>query len=188
VRLPEGSSVRVDESIRPETSTEKLARLRSVFSSDGPITAGNSSPLGDGAVAMLMGSAELAEKLGIDPLGEVLGSTVTAEEPDRFPLAAVNAVRKLMARLRARTEDVDLWEINEAFAAAVLAVLHHLPEINRERVNVNGGAIAYGHPLGASLPRIVVDLCRHLRARGGGLGVAVAGVGVGQGMAIAVRS
>jgi acetyl-CoA acyltransferase len=188
VRLPEGVSVRVDESIRPETSAEKLAKLRSAFSPDGPVTAGNSSPLSDGAVAILMGSAQRADELGIDPMGEVLGGAVTAEEPDRFPLAAVAAVRKLTSRLRVRTEEVDLWEINETFAAVVLSVLHHLPEVNRERVNVNGGAIAYGHPLGASLPRIVVDLCRHLRARGGGLGVAVAGVGVGQGIAVAVRS
>jgi acetyl-CoA acetyltransferase family protein len=187
VRLPEGVSVRVDESIRPQTNPEKLARLRPVFSVDGPITAGNASPLNDGAVAMLLGSADLADELGIEPLGELLGSAVTAEEPDRFVLAPVAAVRRLMSRLRTRTEDVDLWEINETFAAVVLAMLHHLPEVEPERVNVHGGAIAYGHPLGASLSRVVVDLCRHLLVRGGGLGVAVAGVGVGQGVAIAVR-
>jgi acetyl-CoA acetyltransferase family protein len=187
VRLPDGASVRIDESIRPQTSTEKLARLRSAFSADGPITAGNASPRGDGAVAMLLGTADVADELGIEPLGEVLGGAVSADAPDRFVLAAVAAVRKLVSRLRIRVEDTDLWEINETFAAVVLAMLHHLPEVEPDRVNVHGGAIAYGHPLGASLSRVVVDLCRHLRVRGGGLGIAVAGVGVGQGIAIAVR-
>ncbi|KAA2262187.1 thiolase family protein [Solihabitans fulvus] len=187
VALPDGSGVRRDESVRADTSAEKLAKLGSAFSDTGPVTAGNASPLNDGAVAVLLGTDEIAAELGVDPLGEVLGSAVTAEEPHRFTLAPVTAVRKLLTRLRARVEDVDLWEINEAFAAMVLSVLHNLPEIDPERVNVHGGAIAYGHPLGASMPRVVVDLCRHLRARGGGLGVAAACVGVGQGVAIAVR-
>jgi acetyl-CoA acyltransferase len=112
---------------------------------------------------------------------------VTAEDPQRFTLAPVSAIRKLLGRLSIESAQVDLWEINEAFAAMALSVLHHLPEVDREKVNVHGGAIAYGHPLGASFPRVIVDLCRHLRARGGGLGVAAACVGVGQGMAIAVR-
>ncbi|GDY33420.1 thiolase family protein [Gandjariella thermophila] len=187
VRLPDGTSVRIDESIRPQTSAERLARLRPVFSADGPITAGNAAPLNDGAVAILLGTAEVADELGVEPLGEVLGSVVTAAEPDRFVLAPVEAVRRLASRLRTRTEDVDLWEVNETFAAVVLAMQHHLPEVEPERINVHGGAIAYGHPLGASLSRVVVDLCRHLKVRGGGTGVAVAGVGVGQGAAIAVR-
>ncbi len=187
VLLPDGSAVRRDESVRPDTSLEKLARLASAFSESGPVTAGNSSPLNDGAAAVLMSTEQTADELGIAPLGELLGSAVTADEPHRFTLAPVTAIRKLLARLKISGDDVDLWEINEAFAAMALSVLHHLPEVDREKVNVHGGAIAYGHPLGASLPRIVVDLCRHLRARGGGLGIAAACVGVGQGMAIAVR-
>jgi acetyl-CoA acyltransferase len=187
VQLPDGSSVRRDESVRPETSIEKLAKLKSAFSDDGPVTAGNASPLNDGAAAVLMGTEALAAELGVEPLGEVLGSAVTADEPQRFTLAPVSAIRKLLSRLRVAGEDVDLWEINEAFAAMALSVLHHLPEVDREKVNVHGGAIAYGHPLGASMPRVVIDLCRHLRARGGGLGIAAACIGVGQGMAIAVR-
>ena len=187
VQLPDGAPVRRDESVRPETSAERLGKLKSVFSENGPVTAGNSSPLNDGAAAVLMGTEEMASSLGITPLGEFLGSAVTAEEPQRFTLAPVSAIRKLLARLKIDMAEVGLWEINEAFAAMALSVLHQLPEVERDKVNVHGGAIAYGHPLGASLPRVVVDLCRHLRARDGGIGVAAACVGVGQGMAIAVR-
>jgi acetyl-CoA acetyltransferase len=108
-------------------------------------------------------------------------------DPQRFTIAPVGAVRKLLDRLGIGFSDVALWEINEAFAAMVLSVLRELPEIDRDLVNVHGGALAYGHPLGASMPRVIVDVCRHLRARGGGIGVATACVGVGQGMAVAVR-
>jgi acetyl-CoA acyltransferase len=96
-------------------------------------------------------------------------------------------VRKLIDRLGLGFGDVHLWEINEAFAAMVLSVLHELPEVDRDLVNVHGGALAYGHPLGASMPRVIVDVCRHLRARGGGIGIATACIGVGQGMAVAVK-
>jgi acetyl-CoA acyltransferase len=187
VQLPDGSAIRRDESVRPETSIEKLRKLHSAFSEHGPVTAGNASPLNDGAAAALMGTEGVAAELGVEPLAEVLGSATTAVEPHRFTLAPISAIRKLLAKRRLDASDVDLWEINEAFAAMALSVLHHLPEIDRERVNVHGGAIAYGHPLGASMPRVVFDLCRHLRARGGGLGIAAACVGVGQGMAIAIR-
>jgi acetyl-CoA acetyltransferase family protein len=179
-------SVTMDESIRPDTTAEKLARLKPVFSASGPVTAGNSSPLNDGAAAVLVGSAAVVDGLGVTPLGRLAGSAVAAVEPHRFTLAPVPAVRRLLGRLGWRIEDVDLWEINEAFAAMVLSVLRELPEVDPELVNVHGGAIAYGHPLGASMPRVIVDLCRHLRARGGGRGIAAACVGVGQGMAVAV--
>ncbi|GLZ32489.1 acetyl-CoA acetyltransferase [Lentzea sp. NBRC 105346] len=187
VQLHDGGCVRRDESVRPETSLEKLGKLKPAFSEHGPVTAGNASPLNDGAAALLMGTEAVAAELGITPLAEVVGSAVTAEEPHRFTLAPVSAIRKLLKRLRIQAEDVDLWEINEAFAAMALSVLHHLPEVDREKVNVHGGAIAYGHPLGASMPRVIVDVARHLRARGGGLGIAAACVGVGQGVAVAVR-
>ncbi|MET1074075.1 MAG: thiolase family protein, partial [Umezawaea sp.] len=174
VQLPDGTTIRRDESVRPETSAERLKKLKSAFSEHGPVTAGNSSPLNDGAAAALIGTEEIAADLGLEPMGEVVGSAVTAIDPRRFTLAPVDAIRKLMARRRFDASDVALWEINEAFAAMVLSVLHHLPEIEPEQVNAHGGAIAYGHPLGASLPRVVFDLCRHLRARGGGLGIAAA--------------
>ncbi len=187
VTTPEGVTVRRDESVRIETNEAKLAGLAPAFSPDGPVTAGNSAPLNDGALAALIGSQDRAERLGGAALGEFLGSATVAVEPHRFPLAPVNAIRRLLDRLGVRATDVDLWEINEAFAALVLSVLHHLPEVERDSVNVHGGALAYGHPLGASMPRTVVDLCRHLHHRGGGTGIAAAGVGVGQGVAIAVR-
>jgi acetyl-CoA acetyltransferase family protein len=188
VSTPDGTTVRRDESVRTDTSADKLSRLSPAFSSTGPVTAGNSSPLSDGAVAALIGTEEHADRLGLEPWGEILNSATTATEPQRFALAPIEAVRGVLDRVGATTEEVVLWEVNEAFAAVVLSVLHHLPEIDPERVNVHGGAIAYGHPLGASMPRVVVDLCRHLRHRGGGLGVAAACVGVGQGVAIAVRA
>lgn len=187
VTAPDGATVRRDESIRPETSEEKLAKLAPAFSPDGPVTVGNSAPLGDGALAALIGDEASAEQLGVQPLGELVGSVTVGCEPDRFALAPVPAIRRMLERLDVSATEINLWEINEAFAATVLAVLRHLPDVNRELVNVHGGALAYGHPLGASMPRIVVDLCRHLRHRGGGLGIAAAGVGVGQGIAVAVR-
>jgi acetyl-CoA acetyltransferase family protein len=183
----DGTLVERDESVRPDTTIEKLARLKPAFSSDGPVTAGNSSPLNDGAFASLVGTRAAADRLGAEPLGEILGSAVSAVDPQRFTVAPVGAVRKLLGRLGIGFGDVGLWEINEAFAAMVLSVLHELPEIDPELVNVHGGALAYGHPLGASMPRVIVDVCRHLRARGGGIGIAAACVGVGQGMAVAVR-
>src|SRR6202000_555305 len=154
---------------------------------DGRVTAGNSSPLNDGAFAALVGTWAAADRLGVAPLGEVLVSAVAAVEPQRFTSAPVGAVRKLLARLGIGFGDVALWEINEAFAAMVLSVLHELPEVDPGLVNVHGGALAYGHPLGASMPRVIVDVARHLRARGGGIGIATACIGVGQGMAVAVR-
>ncbi|AUS78648.1 acetyl-CoA C-acyltransferase [Actinoalloteichus sp. AHMU CJ021] len=187
VRTPGGQTVRRDESVRPETSAEKLAALPPAFSPDGTVTAGNSSPLNDGAVAMLIGTEVAAGELGVTPLGEVVGSEVAAVDPARFPLGPVPAIQRLLNRLDVRASDVSLWEINEAFSAVVLSVLHELPTIDTQRVNVHGGALAYGHPLGASMARVVTDLCRHLGARGGGIGVAAACVGVGQGLALAVR-
>ncbi len=158
-----------------------------MFSEHGTVTAGNAAPLSDGAVAVLVGSEKLAGELGGTPLGEVLASVVTAAEPHLFSLAPVTAVRRLLGRLNTRVDAVDLWEINEPFAAMLLACVDGLPDIDPDRVNVHGGAIAYGHPLGASMARVVVDLCRHLRARGGGLGVATASTAVGQALAVAVR-
>jgi acetyl-CoA acyltransferase len=99
----------------------------------------------------------------------------------------VPAIEQALQRAGLAVEDVDLWEVNEAFAAMVLSTLHHLPQVDRELVNVNGGAIAIGHPLGASAPRVIVDLCRELRRRGGGIGVAAACIGVGLGQAVVVR-
>jgi acetyl-CoA acyltransferase len=179
-----------DESIRADTSLDRLASLAPAFSAQGTVTAGNSSPVNDGAIACLVGSAQAAGELGISPLAKILASATVAVSPERFTIAPVPAVVKVLARLGMTAEDVDVWEINEAFAAMVLSTLHGLSALGRVdpvKVNVHGGAIAIGHPLGASAPRVIVDLCRELRRRGGGIGVAAACIGVGQGTAVVVR-
>jgi acetyl-CoA acetyltransferase family protein len=179
--------VKRDESIRSDTTAEKLAALRPAFTPDGTVTAGNASPINDGALAVVVGSERAAADLGTPVLGRVVASATAAVEPDRFSVAPVPAIRKALSRAGIGFADVAVWEINEAFAAMVLSCLRLLPEIDRERVNPNGGAVAMGHPLGASAPRVVVDACRELRRRGGGYGVAAACVGVGQGTAIVVH-
>ena len=179
--------VKRDESIRSDTTAEKLAALRPAFTPDGTVTAGNASPINDGALAVVVGSERAAADLGTPVLGRVVASATAALEPDRFSVAPVPAIRKALSRAGIGFADVAVWEINEAFAAMVLSCLRLLPEIDRERVNPNGGAVAMGHPLGASAPRVVVDACRELRRRGGGYGVAAACVGVGQGTAIVVH-
>jgi acetyl-CoA acyltransferase len=176
-----------DESLRPQSTADSLAALRPAFTADGSVTAANSSPINDGALAAFVGTRAVADDLGVEPLGRILGSATVAVEPDRFAVAPVPAVAKLLARAGLTHRDIDLWEINEAFAAMVLSTLDEMPDVDRERVNVNGGAIAIGHPLGASAPRVIVDLCRELRRRGGGVGVAAACIGVGLGQAVLVR-
>jgi acetyl-CoA acetyltransferase family protein len=176
-----------DESIRDDTSAEKLAALKPAFLPDGTVTAGNASPVNDGAIAVLVGSHSTVDNLGVEPLGRVIGSATVAVSPERFSVGPVPAIRKVLDRAGLSTSDISVWELNEAFAAQVLSCLHDFPEIDRDLVNPNGGAIAIGHPLGASAPRVVVDLCRELRRRGGGYGVAAACIGVGQGTAMVVR-
>lgn len=176
-----------DESVRQDTSLAALSKLRPAFSPDGPVTAGNASPINDGAIAVLVGSAAAAASLGVAPLGRLVASTVVGVEPDRFSTAPVPAVRAVLGRAGLAVSDVDVWEINEAFAAMVLSCLHELPGVRADRVNPHGGAIAMGHPLGASAARVMVDLCRELRRRGGGYGVAAACIGVGQGFAAVLR-
>ena len=187
---PVGEVVR-DESIRPDSSMAALSGLKPAFTRDGTVTAGNSSPINDGAAAVLVGSAALATELGVDPLGQVVATGTVAVEPHRFSVAPVPANNKALARAGLSAADIAVWEINEAFAAMVLSCLHELPAavgaIDVERVNPNGGALAIGHPLGASAPRVIVDACRELRRRGGGYGVAAACIGVGQGTAVVVR-
>jgi acetyl-CoA acyltransferase len=192
VDVPGGGTVARDESIRADTSAPALAALKPAFSQGGTVTAGNSSPINDGAAAVLVGPASLACELGTDPLGRMVTSATVAVEPHRFSVAPVPAVAKALARAGLTAADIAAWEINEAFAAMVLACLHDLPEavggpVDHERVNPNGGALAIGHPLGASAPRVIVDVCRELRRRGGGYGVAAACIGIGQGTAVVVQ-
>jgi acetyl-CoA acetyltransferase family protein len=182
-----GGTVKRDESIRADTTAAKLAALKPAFTGDGTVTAGNSSPINDGAIAVLVGSSRTAADLGLGVLGRVVASATVAVEPHRFSVAPVPAIRKVLARTGLTVSDIAVWEINEAFAAMVLSCLHAFPEIDRDRVNPHGGAIAIGHPLGASAPRVIVDAARELRRRGGGYAVAAACIGVGQGTAIVVH-
>jgi acetyl-CoA acetyltransferase family protein len=176
-----------DESIRPDTTAAKLAELKPAFTANGSVTAGNASPLTDGAVASLITTPAIAADLGVEPLGTIVASTVVAVEPDEFARAPVPAMHKLLTRTGLDFGDIDLFEINEAFAAMVLTVLHDEPRISVEKVNVHGGAIAIGHPVGASAARVVVDAARHLRRRGGGRAIATACIGVGLGIAVLVE-
>jgi acetyl-CoA acyltransferase len=184
--LPVGTAAR-DESIRPDTTLEKLAALNPAFTAGGAVTAGNSSPINDGAAALLVGAQSTVDELGVEPLGTLVASATVAVEPHRFSVAPVPAIAKVLGRAGLTPADIKVWEINEAFAAMVLSCLRKLPDVDIELVNPNGGAIAIGHPLGASAPRVVVDACRELRRRGGGYGIAAACIGVGQGTALVVK-
>ena len=171
-----------DEHPRPETDSEKLAALKPAFRLDGTVTAGNSSGINDGAAALVVASAKKAAALGVEPLAEFVGSAVAGVDPRVMGIGPVPAVRKLVARAGIDISDIDLVELNEAFASQSLAVIRELG-LNPDRVNVNGGAIAIGHPLGMSGARLVVTLVHELRRRGGRYGLATLCVGVGQGQA-----
>lgn len=176
-----------DECIRPSTSAAALAGLASAFSPGGAVTAGNSSPLSDGAAATLIASGRHVAVSGVQPIARILGSAVVGVDPSRFALAPVDAVNKLLHQLGRTLADVAVLEINEAFAAVVLACLAELDPPKHVQVNPHGGAIALGHPLGASATRALVDCVYGVRERGGGLGIMTACIGVGQGIAVAVE-
>jgi 3-oxoadipyl-CoA thiolase len=171
-----------DEHPRPDTSAEKLAALKPAFRSGGTVTAGNSSGINDGAAAVVVASEEKARSLGIEPLGSFVSSAVAGVDPRVMGIGPVPAVRKLLAKTGLTVNDIDLVELNEAFASQSLAVIRDLG-LDEEKVNVNGGAIAIGHPLGMSGARLVVTLLHELRRRNGRYGVATMCVGVGQGQA-----
>jgi 3-oxoadipyl-CoA thiolase len=174
--------VAVDEHPRPDTSPEKLAALAPAFRGGGTVTAGNSSGINDGAAALVIASEERARELGSAPLGAFVGSAAAGVDPRVMGIGPVPAVRKLLARAGVAIEAVDLVELNEAFASQSIAVCRELG-LDEDRVNVNGGAIAIGHPLGMSGARLVVSLLHELRRRGGRYGLATMCVGVGQGQA-----
>jgi 3-oxoadipyl-CoA thiolase len=174
--------VSVDEHPRPDTSAEKLSELEPAFRAGGSVTAGNSSGLNDGAAALVIASEEKARALGLEPLGAFVGSAVAGVDPRVMGIGPVPAVRKLLERTGVAVDRLDLVELNEAFASQSLAVVRELG-LDEEKVNVNGGAIALGHPLGMSGARLVVSLLHELRRRGGRYGLATLCVGVGQGQA-----
>ena len=171
-----------DEHPRPETTAEKLATLQPAFRAGGTVTAGNSSGINDGAAALVIASEGKAAELGVESLGSFVGSAVAGVDPAVMGIGPVPAVRKLLGRAGVETGDVDLVELNEAFASQSLAVIRELG-LDPGLVNVNGGAIAMGHPLGMSGARLVVSLLHELRRRGGRYGLATLCVGVGQGQA-----
>jgi 3-oxoadipyl-CoA thiolase len=171
-----------DEHPRPDTSLEKLATLKAAFREGGTITAGNASGINDGAAALVIASEEKARELGAEPLGRFVASAVAGVDPRFMGVGPVPAVQKLLARAGIEAADLDLVELNEAFASQSLQVIRELG-LDPERVNVNGGAIALGHPLGMSGARLVVSLLHELRRREGRYGLATLCVGVGQGQA-----
>jgi 3-oxoadipyl-CoA thiolase len=179
--VPAGEATQ-DEQPRPATSTEKLAALRPAFRASGSVTAGNSSGLNDGAAALVIASEERARDLGVEPLGAFVAGAVAGVDPRVMGIGPIPAVRKLLARAGIEAHDIDLVELNEAFASQSLVVIRELG-LDPDRVNVNGGAIAIGHPLGMSGARLVVTLLHELRRRGGRYGLATLCVGVGQGQA-----
>jgi acetyl-CoA acyltransferase len=175
-----------DEGIRPDTSLEALGALTPAFRAGGTVTAGNSSPLNDGASLTLIAS----EDAGIagEPLARIAGRGAAGVEPELFGIAPVEAANRALARAGRTWADVDVVELNEAFASQSLACLRLWPELDPDRLNPDGGAIAIGHPLGASGGRIVGHLAHTLRRRGGGVGVAAICIGVGQGLAVVLEA
>jgi acetyl-CoA C-acetyltransferase len=171
-----------DEHPRPDTTLEGLAALRPAFRAGGSVTAGNSSGMNDGAAAVVVASGERAAALGAEPLATFRGSASVGVDPRVMGIGPIPAVRKLLDRAGVDVADVDLVELNEAFASQSVAVVRELG-LDPDRVNVNGGAIALGHPLGMSGARLVVSLLHELRRRGGRYGLATLCVGVGQGQA-----
>ena len=171
-----------DEHPRPDTSLEKLAALEPAFRSAGTVTAGNAAGVNDGAAALIVASEEKARELGVEPLGTFAGSAANGVDPRVMGIGPVPAVRKLLERTGVDVSQLDLVELNEAFASQSLAVIRELG-LDPEKVNVNGGAIALGHPLGMSGARLVVSLLHELRRRSGRYGLATLCVGVGQGQA-----
>ena len=180
--LVAAGELQADEHPRPDTTAEKLASLKPAFKQNGSVTAGNSSGINDGAAALVIASEERAQALGVEPLGSFMASAVSGVDPRVMGIGPIPAVRKLLERAGVSVDDLDLVELNEAFASQSLAVIRELA-LDPAKVNVNGGAIAVGHPLGMSGARLVVTLLHELRRRGGRYGVATMCVGVGQGQA-----
>jgi 3-oxoadipyl-CoA thiolase len=171
-----------DEHPRPETTAAKLATLKPAFRTDGTVTAGNASGINDGAAALVIASEERARALGVEPLGVFRGSAVAGVDPAVMGIGPVPAVRRLLERVGIGVDELDLVELNEAFASQSLAVMRELG-LDEEILNVNGGAIAIGHPLGMTGARLVTTLLHELRRRGGRYGLATLCIGVGQGQA-----
>ncbi|MQA60960.1 MAG: acetyl-CoA C-acyltransferase [Actinophytocola sp.] len=182
-----GTDLTSDEGVRADSSLDKLAKLKPAFRPEGTVTAGNSSPLNDGASALLLGDEAAAGRLNVTPLARIAGRGAVGVEPQDFGIGPVRAAEIALRRAGIGWSDLAAVELNEAFAAQALACLADWPELDPEIVNVNGGAIAIGHPLGASGGRVITQLARELRRRGGGWGLAALCIGVGQGLAVVLE-
>lgn len=183
-----GTELDRDECVRPGSTLDKLGKLKPVFRAGGTVTAGNSSPLNDGAAALLIGDEAAARSTGRDPLARIVSRAASAVDPDVFGIGPVEAARTALQRAGIGWGDLTAVELNEAFAAQSLACLAEWPDLDPEIVNVNGGAIAIGHPLGCSGARILGSLAHELRRRGGGYGLASLCIGVGQGLAVVLEA
>ncbi len=180
-------TVHADEGPRPDTTLEQLAALKPVFREGGTVTAGNSSQINDGAACLVMGTEETARELGAEPLARIVSSAPAGVEPGYMGVGPVPATRLALERAGLRIEDIDLIELNEAFAAQVLASARELG-VGHEKLNVNGGAISLGHPLGCSGARLVGTLAHELRRRGARYGLVTMCIGVGQGLAAVIEN
>ncbi|MGH2781405.1 MAG: thiolase family protein [Thermoleophilaceae bacterium] len=189
VPQPKGEPVTVhaDEGPRPDTTLERLAALRPVFRRGGSVTAGNSSQINDGAACLVLATAERAREMGREPLARILASGAAGVDPGYMGIGPVPATRIALERAGLRPGDIDLVELNEAFASQVLASMRELG-FDHDTLNVNGGAIALGHPLGASGARLLGTLAWELRRRGGRYGLATMCIGVGQGLAAVIEN
>ncbi|MFI8221256.1 thiolase family protein [Streptomyces sp. NPDC085932] len=183
----EGVDLPRDENIRDNTSLDALAALKPAFLADGTITAGNASPLSDGASALLLADGKGLAAIGREPLARIRAAAVTGIEPQRFGLGPVDAIRKVLAKAVVGAADLQTIELNEAYAAQSLSCLAALPELDPDVVNQRGGAIALGHPLGASGARITGAVAHQLAAAGTGVGLAALCIGVGQGLALVME-
>ena len=189
VVAPYGSDLAIDECVRANSSMEGLAKLKPVFRRDGgTVTAGNSSPMNDGAAALLLGDEATVAASDRDPLARVVSRAVSGIEPPLYGAGPVIAAQRALDRAGIGWGDLTVVELNEAFAAQSLACLAHWPDLDRSIVNPNGGAIAIGHPIGASGARIVTTLAHELKRRGGGYGLASMCIGVGQGIAVVLHA
>jgi len=186
VTLPNGKQMTTDEGPRRDTTLERLASLEPAFIKGGTVTAGNSSPLNDGAAALILMSADKARELGIKPLARVITMAVNGVRPDVMGIGPVPAVKKALQRAKLQLSDIDLIELNEAFAAQSLAVVKDLG-LDEDKLNVHGGAVALGHPQGCSGSRIVVTLLNALQTHDKTLGIATLCVGGGQGVATIIE-
>ncbi|WNF37254.1 acetyl-CoA C-acetyltransferase [Bacillaceae bacterium IKA-2] len=186
VRKGDPIVVSKDESPRKDTTVEKLASLRSAFDATGTITAGNAPGINDGAGAVVLMSEERAKKEGKDVLATIVAHTTLAIEPEQFPKTPGLVINKLLEKTGKSIDEIDLFEINEAFSAVALAS-NKISGLDPEKVNVNGGAVALGHPIGASGTRIILTLAYELKRRGGGIGIAAICSGGGQGDAVMIQ-